>query len=56
MSHGLDEYRGTTQDKKLIANLRYEDDLVELVENLGDGIVYLTHFARRNAESGCGSS
>lgn len=29
---------------------------MELVENLGDGVVYLTHFARRNAESGCGSS
>ena len=35
--------------------LRNEDDLVKLVEDLRDGVVYLTNFTRRYTEGGSGS-
>ena len=38
------------------AYLGYEDDLVKLIEDLRDRIVYLTHFARGYTEGCRGSS
>ena len=35
--------------------LRYENNFVKLVEDLRDGIVYLTNFTRRYAERGSSS-
>ena len=35
--------------------LRYEDDFMKLIEDLWDGIIYLTNFTRRYTQSGGGS-